>query len=165
MSLIFLLRHAKAVRAQPAISDYDRPLDDEGQESLDALSKTMRGSGSLPQRVVLSGSQRTRETAYGLLERLDAEIETIVDDTIYSGSAKEYLTAIHTHGDVDRLMLVGHNPSIEDLALKLCTRSDAQSLKLLNAGFPTAGLATISFDGPLNEVAYGSCVLKSFPLP
>lgn len=165
MSLIFLLRHAKAVRAQPAMSDYDRPLDDEGQKSLDALSKAMRSSGSLPQRVVLSGSQRTRETAYDLLERLGEEIETIVDDTIYSGGAKDYLTAIRTHGDVDRLMLVGHNPSIEDLALKLCARSDAQSLKRLNAGFPTAGLATISFDGPLKEVAYGSCVLKSFPLP
>ncbi|WP_343314159.1 histidine phosphatase family protein [Brucella sp. BE17] len=165
MSQIFLLRHAKAVRAKPAMTDYDRPLDDEGHKSLDALAIAMRAVGSLPKRVVLSGSRRTRETAYGLLERLGVEIETIVDDTIYSGGTRDYLTAIHAHGDVNDLMLVGHNPSIEDLALRLCDRGDGQSLQHLHTGFPTAGLATISVDGPLNEVAFGSCVLKSFPLP
>ncbi|MBA8819262.1 phosphohistidine phosphatase [Ochrobactrum sp. P6BSIII] len=147
------------------MKDYDRPLDAEGHAALDRLAAAMRATSLLPDRVVLSGSSRTRETAFGLLERLGVEVETVIDDEIYSGGAAEYLRSIRTHGDVETLMLVGHNPSMEDLALALCAKGDPDSLDRLHAGFPTAALATISFSGKLSDLSGEHGFLESFPQP
>lgn len=165
MSRLFLLRHAKAIWAKPAMKDFDRPLDEEGIASLDALANAMKSSGLLPDRIVLSASCRTRETASGLIERLGINVETIIDETIYSGGAAEYLRAIKNNSSSERLMLVGHNPSIEDLALALTGDGDPQSVARLEAGFPTAALATISFGGPLSGIAKKQGFLESFLIP
>jgi len=165
MSRLFLLRHARAVWAKPAINDFDRPLDEEGVSSLDRLAEAMKVSGLLPDKVVLSGSCRTRETAFGLIERLGLKVETIIDEAIYSGGPSEYMQAIRANAGSEQLMLVGHNPSIEDLTLALCGDGEASSLSRLEAGFPTAALATIRFDGPLSEIGRGEGFLESFPLP
>lgn len=165
MSRVFLLRHAKAIWAKPATKDFDRPLDEEGIASLDELAKAMTSSGLLPDRVVLSASCRTRETTSGLIERLGIDVETIVDETIYSGGAGEYLQAIKNNSGSGNLMLVGHNPSIEDLALALTGDGDPQSIKRLEAGFPTAALATITFDGPLSAIAPKQGFLEHFLIP
>lgn len=165
MSRLFLLRHAKAVWAKPAMNDFDRPLDEEGIYAVDKLAEAMKASGLLPDKVLLSGSCRTRQTAFGLIERLGIRVETIIDEAIYSGGPSEYMQAIRAAADSEQLMLVGHNPSIEDLTLALCGEGESSSLSRLEAGFPTAALATIRFDGPLFEIAPGKGFLESFPLP
>lgn len=165
MSRLFLLRHAKAIWAQPAMKDFDRPLDEEGKASLDELSKAMKLSGLLPDRIVLSASRRTRETAFGLLDRLGIDVEMIIDQTIYSGGAGEYLQAIKNNSSSGQLMLVGHNPSIEDLALALSGGGAPQSMAQLETGFPTAALATITFDSPLSGIALKQGFLESFLIP
>ncbi|WP_183650958.1 SixA phosphatase family protein [Brucella daejeonensis] len=164
MSRLLLLRHAKAIWPKPGMKDFDRPLDREGQSSLDRLAQAMKASSLYPDLVVLSGSCRTRETAFGLIERLEIEVPTVIDDTIYSGSAADYMKAVTKHRDAQRLMLVGHNPSMEDLALALCGNGMKDGLLKLRAGFPTAALATIVFEGPLSELEHGSGYLESFPL-
>ncbi|MBC8717442.1 histidine phosphatase family protein [Ochrobactrum sp. Marseille-Q0166] len=165
MSRLYLLRHAKAIWAKPGMKDFDRPLDEEGFASLDILAHAMKLSGLLPERIVLSGSCRTRETAAGLIERLEAHIDMVIDETIYSGGAGEYLQAIKNNSSSGQLMLIGHNPSIEDLTLALVRDGDPQSISRLEAGFPTAALATITFDYPLSEIARKQGFLTSFPLP
>lgn len=85
MSRLFLLRHAKAAWAKPGMKDFDRPLDEEGIASLMRLARSMKETGLFPDRVVLSASVRTCETAFGLIERLGIDVETIIDETIYSG--------------------------------------------------------------------------------
>lgn len=165
MSRLFLLRHAKAIWPKPAMKDFDRSLDEEGIASLDGLANVMKSSGALPDRIVLSASCRTRETAFGLIERLGFDVETVVDQTIYSGGAGEYLQAIKNNSSSEQLMLVGHNPSIEDLALALTGNGDQQSIARLEAGFPTAALATFRFDGPLSEIAQKQGFLESFVVP
>jgi len=112
MSRLLLLRHAKAAWAKPGMKDFDRPLDLEGKASLDRLARAIKAVELYPDLVVLSGSCRTRETAFGIVERLEIKVETVVDDTIYSGGAADYMQAIRKYGDVPTLMLVGHNPSI-----------------------------------------------------
>ncbi|MGC0052989.1 SixA phosphatase family protein [Brucella pituitosa] len=165
MSRLFLLRHAKAIWAKPAMKDFDRPLDEEGISSLNLLAEAMKTSKLFPDKVLLSASCRTRETASSLIERLGIDAEMIIDETIYSGGAGEYMQAIKKNADSDQLMLVGHNPSMEDLALALCGDGEPSSLSRLEAGFPTAALATINFDGPLSDIARGKGFLESFPLP
>lgn len=165
MSRLLLLRHAKAVWARPGMKDFDRPLDPEGKAELDRLSRIMKPMGLSPDLVVLSGSRRTRETALGIIDRLGIEVDTIVDDAIYSGGPADYMQAIRKHGDTATLMLVGHNPSIEDLALALCGDGNKDSLLKLRAGFPTAAIANITCPAPLSELERGSAYLESFILP
>lgn len=165
MSRLFLLRHAKAIWAKPSMSDFDRPLDDEGNSSLDRLAQSIKLSGVFPDKVLLSASCRTRETAFGLIERLGINVVTVIDETIYSGGPNEYMQAIRANADSGQLMLVGHNPSIEDLTLALCGDGEASSMSRLDAGFPTAALAIVRFDGPLSEIARGIGFLESFPEP
>lgn len=165
MSRLFLLRHAKAIWAKPAMKDFDRPLDEEGISSLNELAIAMKASNQMPGKVLLSASCRTRETAFGLIEQLRIDAKMIIDETIYGGGAGEYMQAIKNNADAEPLMLVGHNPSIEDLALALCGAGDPASVSRLDAGFPTASLATITFNGPLSEIARGKGFLESFPLP
>lgn len=165
MSRLFLLRHAKAIWAKPSMSDFDRPLDNEGNSSLDRLAEAMLSSGVLPEKILLSASCRTRETAFGLIKRLGINVETVIDETIYSGGPNEYMQAIRANAGSGQLMLVGHNPSIEDLALALCGDGEAASMSRLGAGFPTSALAIMRFDGPLSEIARGKGFLESFPLP
>jgi phosphohistidine phosphatase len=170
MSRLLLLRHAKAVWAKPGMKDFERPLDPEGHASLDRLAEAMKSVGLFPRRVVLSGAQRTRETAFGLIERLGVAVETVIDDGIYSGGAGEYMRAIRAQadagpGDAEPLMLVGHNPSMEDLALALCGDGERNAMTRLQAGFPTAALAAISFKSPLADIGPESGYLESFPLP
>jgi len=62
-------------------------------------------------------------------------------------------------------MLVGHNPSIEDLALALCSDGNQDSLLKLRAGFPTAALANITFPASLTDLERGAGYLESFILP
>ena len=165
MSRLLLLRHAKAMWAKPGMKDFDRPLDQEGKASLDRLARTMRSNGLYPDLVVLSGSSRTRETAYGIIERLEIDVETFIDDTIYSGGAADYMQSIRKHGDVPTLMLVGHNPSIEDLALALCGDGKKDASLKLHAGFPTAALANITFPASLSTLEPRAGYLESFILP
>ena len=164
MSRLLLLRHAKAAWAKPGMRDFDRPLDQEGKASLDRLARAMKSIELYPDQVVLSGSCRTKETAFGIIDRLEIEIETIIDDTIYSGGAADYMQAIRKHGNVQTLMLVGHNPSIEDLALALCGDGNKDGLLKLHAGFPTAALANIAFPASLKELERGAGYLDSFIL-
>ncbi|MFQ0814461.1 phosphohistidine phosphatase [Brucella anthropi] len=165
MSRLLLLRHAKAMWAKPGMKDFDRPLDQEGKASLDRLARAMKSIDLYPDLVVLSGSCRTRQTAYGIVERLGIGVETIIDDTIYGGGAADYMQAIRRHGDVPTLMLVGHNPSIEDLALALCGDGNKDGLLKLRAGFPTAALANITFPDLLDALEPGAGYLERFVLP
>ncbi len=165
MNRLFLLRHAKAAWAGPGMQDFDRPLEEAGLRSLDRLAQAMRADGVFPERLLVSAARRTRETALGLVERLGVTVETRIDDTLYSGGAGEYIAAIRRHGDVERLMLVGHNPSIDDLAQALSADGDGGALDRLRDGFPTAALATFAVAAPLTQLSQGAGFLESFPLP
>lgn len=165
MSRLLLLRHGKAAWTKPGMKDFDRPLDQEGKASLKRLAETMKSVNLIPDLVVLSGSRRTRDTAFGIIERLKIDVETVIDDTIYSGGAADYMHAINKHGNVPTLMLVGHNSSIEDLALALCSDGNKDGLLKLRAGFPTAALASIVFPASLGELRPGAGYLESFMLP
>ena len=165
MHRLFLLRHAKAAWAQPGMGDFDRPLDPAGKKSLPGLAAALIANHHLPDLVIISAARRTQETAFGLLNLLPNRIASEVDEEIYSGGAADYLKSIQRHGHVKNLMLVGHNPSIEDLTLALCQTGDPDSLDRLRAGFPTSGLAIIRHETAFSEMVPGSGYLESFPAP
>lgn len=165
MSQLLLLRHAAAVKAGFMTSDFDRPLAEKGHASLEMLANAISETKLFPDLILVSASCRTRETASILIKLLGRTIETIVDDTLYNGGTIEYMDTIKRHGDVDRLMLVGHNPTISDLALALTGEGAAHSISSLISGFSPSNMATISFETPLSDIKAKQGRLESFPLP
>ncbi|MGN6101540.1 MAG: SixA phosphatase family protein [Devosia sp.] len=140
---LLLLRHAKASHDRPG-ADRDRPLAPRGREAAAELGERMGGSGLVPRLVVCSPALRTRETLLGIMPALlplmpdDAVIR--LEGAFYGTHGPGYLSAIAgLGGRASPLLVVGHNPAIEDCANALLARP----APALGGGFPTAALAVL----------------------
>ncbi|MCB1417633.1 MAG: histidine phosphatase family protein [Notoacmeibacter sp.] len=164
MSRVYLLRHARAAFPQPGMRDFDRPLEKDADDEAESLGIAMRANGQRPESVVCSSARRTRETwshvAHGL--ELDPAMAEFSDD-LYCTDAAGYIDVIRSHKDKDSVMLVGHNPMLEELAFSLSGRGNGCGT--LGEGFATCGLAVIDFDEPLGNVAPGKGCLSLFMTP
>jgi phosphohistidine phosphatase len=106
----------------------------------------MRTAGLRPDLVLCSAARRTRDT-WALMAATLGEPRTTYLDEIYEAEAGVLLTAIRrAPADARRLMLVGHNPGLEELALDLIASDDHDGRQSLSDKFPTAALAVIDFD-------------------
>jgi phosphohistidine phosphatase len=165
MSKLFLLRHAKAAAALPGMRDFDRPLDERGVVDAKAVGARMKAKGFVPTRILCSSSRRTRETLENLLSSFPVNAETVFSDEVYSSDARQYLGLVRKHGDTQALLVIGHNPSTEELAAILADRSDKEALHLLMEGFPTAALACFEFAADMSAIEPYSGALLDFIRP
>lgn len=117
MKHLMLLRHAQA-HAEGLRADYDRQLTQKGQTQVLQLATGLSLSAEFPDLVIASSAVRTRMTAEILLSQLGLSNATLVlSDDLYLADCEQLLRTIYdVHGDVTRLMLIGHNPGISDLA-------------------------------------------------
>lgn len=160
LSRLYLLRHAKAAWAAPGMRDFDRPLDATGEADARATGTAMQRQGFTPDLTLCSGARRARETLSGIAEGADTG-RVLFLDCLYSEDAAGYLEAIRKHsGQVEALLVIGHNPMLEDLALALA--ATAPQSGPLSAGFPTSGLAVVDFHEPLSQAAPGKGTLIAF---
>jgi phosphohistidine phosphatase len=137
--LLLLLRHAKSSWADPSISDHDRPLNGRGRDAATLVGRHLRREGPRPELVLCSSATRTRRTLE-LLELRPPPV-ILVEDQIYAASAVDLLGRVREVPDrYATVLLVGHNPGVEDLARMLDRRGLAQVEK-----FPTGGLAVLAF--------------------
>ncbi len=143
MKQILLLRHAKSSHEIPQLKDFDRPLASRGQKDAPRMGNYLRNTGYLPGVIISSPAQRAKETTELCVEAAGLDEEIISwNDNLYYGTSQDYLEAINkAPKGVERIMLVGHNPMIEETANKLC--GDA------NIRVPTAAL--ICFEQPANK--------------
>lgn len=164
---LFLLRHALASWPSVGAKDFDRPLDPSGFTIIDELAETMAAEGQIPEAILCSAALRTSQTLERLQKQWDKTPILEFSDRLYSGSASDYLHAIQDFGylfeECQSLMLIGHNPSIEDLAFALAGNQSSIAFKRLRAGFPTAGLAVFDFDMPFTDIGPRKGQLISFP--
>ncbi|MEX0955864.1 MAG: histidine phosphatase family protein [Rhizobiaceae bacterium] len=163
MSRLLLLRHAKAVWAEPGERDFDRRLQRSGEADSRSIGAQMTDHGLLPDIVLCSTARRARETWQGVAEVIGPMEERVSYlDELYSSDATNYLEIARNAPAVEHVMLVGHNPMMEDLAETLSGSSDPAARAVLASGFPKSGLAVIAFDGPISEAAPGTGRLEAF---
>ena len=145
-----LLRHARAGWATPGMRDFDRPLTPAGIAECQRVGARMAAGGWQPVRVLCSGAARTRETLDRVRQRLPGEIgEVTFLDELYDSDATGYVALIAAHMGAGPLLVIGHNPMMEDLVTALPSQTHGEADPLPHGGFPTAGLAVLSFDGPV----------------
>lgn len=163
---LFVLRHVKSSWDDPGLDDHERPLAPRGQHALEILSSHMKSSGIAPELVLCSSSRRTRETLAGIA----VGGEHLIEPALYSASCDEVLTRLRELPDeVSTAMVVGHNPAVQVLVLRL-TNQDGAGLEdprrdAVKRKFPTGALATMSFQCAWNELAPGRARLEEFITP
>ncbi len=165
--ILYLLRHAKSSWADAASADHQRPLNARGREACRLLARHMDGRGIRPARVLCSSAARTRET----LQRIGAEMDWMPSvefiDMLYLAPIRVVLREIAARGgSAPSLMVVGHNPGLEELAERLTGERLIELRTDMARKFPTGALATLSFDiHDWREIAQGGGTLEHFVVP
>lgn len=162
-----LLRHAKSSWADPALDDFDRPLNQRGRASMVPLGLYIDEKRLRPDGILCSSAQRTRETLGLLLPWLHGEAVVRIERGLYLASADELLTRILRVDDgVSCLLMIGHNPGLEDLATLLAGTGDVFASTAMQEKFPTAALAVLDFDAPhWADIVPGKGELRAFITP
>jgi phosphohistidine phosphatase len=160
-SRLFLLRHAKAGWAEPGMRDFDRPLEPLGRTDADSIGMAMVSAGYIPELTLCSSAKRARETL-DWVARHTGNGRIVYTDQLYSTDAAGYVEFVGENADADQVLLVGHNPMMEDVAMALSGDGDPQARATLGSGFPTSALAVIRFPGKLAQVAPGKGYLEAF---
>lgn len=138
---LFLWRHAKAVPAGGKIEDFERPLAARGHRDAALIAKWLapRAATAL---VLCSPARRTRETLDALVEQLPQGCELRFMRALYLASPEQIADALRALPDsARRVVVIGHNPGIHQLALALVDSTALERERALGAGFPTAALA------------------------
>lgn len=147
MKSLTLLRHAKSSWDDPVARDFDRPLNPRGRRAARTVGKRMCADELAFDKVIASPARRVIETLEDVAQicRLSAPV---YDQRIYLASAETLLEIVRETDDaVESLLLVGHNPGLENLAL-LLTRPGGDGLRAeLELKYPTGTLAEIRFEG------------------
>ena len=129
------------------------------------MAEHLRRIEIAPELVLCSPSRRTRQTLTRIAAGLGQNADVQVELGLYAAAAADLLEVLHeVPDDVKSVMLIGHNPGVQDLALSLA-RGGSRDLRRLRSKFPTAALATLELNGSWRELAPGSADLVSFVKP
>ena len=162
MKRIYILRHAKAV-AKDA-EDFDRVLAPRGHAQMKVISTWLAERSERPELALVSPAARARET-WGLAGLPDVPV--VFDARIYEASPKTLLDVIRGAEETARtLVLVGHNPGLEDLAHKLVGSGPAGLRARIETKFPTAAIVAVDLEvESWGAVTFGAGRLTDFVTP
>lgn len=157
MRELILLRHAHAESAATGQDDHQRSLSATGQAEARAAGDWLREHGLRPERVLCSSALRTRQTLAALGDLGSTDVRE--EDAIYDASPGTLIALADAHGDAQRLLLVGHNPGLEQLAALLHSGQSGDY-----RGMPPAGIAVLEF-APDAAIEPGAARLSRFWWP
>jgi len=165
MHTLYLLRHAKSSWSDPTLPDQERPLAPRGRRDAKRVAKHLVRLGIEPDLVLCSSVRRTRETLELVRPAFGATTSVVLEAELYAATADELLERLHAVPDeVASVLLVGHNPGLQELAL-LLTSAGAE-LSQLEAKLPTAALATLAVaKATWRELSQGDAVLAALVAP
>jgi phosphohistidine phosphatase len=158
-----LLRHAKSDWGDASLPDHDRPLAKRGRKAAELVGEHLRTAGPSPDLVLCSPARRTRQT----VERMRLRgVEVRFVDRLYAASHEEILACVRdADPDSAAVLVVGHNPGLQDLAVELAGPDLGEQAVRLRERFPTGALAVFEIDGPWAALAPGRARLRSYTIP
>lgn len=163
MKQILLMRHAKSSWENPDLKDFDRPLAKRGLKDAPEMGKYLRRIKYKPGMVISSPAQRAKETTQLSMEAAKLDKEQIIwNEDVYFGSVRDYVAAIQSASDeYERIMLVGHNPLMENTAGILAGAEHKAAIRM-----PTAAIVCLeSFAESWETIAPGTCQIKWMMIP
>jgi phosphohistidine phosphatase len=150
MRRLMLLRHAKTETDAPSGRDQDRRLDDRGRNDAAEIGGWIATHPPFPDAVLVSTATRTLQTweiAWAAMKDFVPQPHLEQLPELYGADPLQILAAVRSASaaDAKRLMVVGHNPGMHELALALAGSGDAAGRKALAGNLPTSGLAVLDF--------------------
>ena len=143
---LWLLRHAKSSWDDPDLADEERPLAPRGERDAAAMARHLASSDVRPDLVLCSSGLRARQTLAAVLPSLGEQLEALIEAELYTFGAAGVLERLRRVGDdVASVMVIGHNPALEELALSLAPAG--RDRDRLAEKFPTCALAVIDLPG------------------
>jgi phosphohistidine phosphatase len=164
---IWLLRHAKSSLREAGQKDHERPLAPRGRKAAPQMGVVLRERGLIPELVLCSTALRTRQTWELVQEALGTPVTTSFMDRLYDAGPAQLLTVIRgVEEGIRHLLLVGHNPGLQELALQLAGSGSEADLDRLRNNLPTAGFVRLAFDeARWRDVRPGGGCLMTFLAP
>jgi len=170
MRQLLLLRHAKSSWDDPSLADHARPLNTRGRRAATAMAAAMQDLGLSPDVVMVSSARRTLQTLEAISPFPDSPLIEPMDD-LYLAPWPRMLDMLRQAPETARsVMLIGHNPGLQDLALALAGPAamagpSAVAARRMAEGFPTCALAEFTIATPWRDLAEGGGRLIRFMAP
>jgi phosphohistidine phosphatase len=143
MLRLMLLRHAKTERVKHGQHDRERKLAKRGRADAVNVARYMVSNGLVPDQVIISPARRTQETWALLAEAFSGGPNVVTDEHVYEASAEMLIDVIGKTHEGRSLLVVGHNPSLHDLAVQLISSGNTTAREQLSENLPTSGLVVI----------------------
>ena len=151
MRRLMLLRHSKTERAEPGERDRDRKLMKRGRADAPVIGTYMAHHGLVPDLALVSPATRTQETWTLVAGCFAKTPRATSDERIYNAHSDKLIGVIGDARKAHTLLVVGHNPSLHEVALALVASGDVEAREQLNEKLPTSGLVVI--DLPIDDWA------------
>lgn len=162
MKTLYILRHAKSDQSDPELRDFDRPLNKRGERDAPRIGEYLRKIKTLPQIIYASPALRAITTARMVAERsgFPGEIREVPEFYNFD-NLNVYIELIrNVPGELDCVMVVGHNPTLEMLTSELISNGE------MNIKLPTAGLVNLSLAiEQWKDLKPGTAVLNWMVIP
>lgn len=163
MKQILLLRHAKSSWDDPGLKDFDRPLAERGLRDAPLMGQFIKKAGYNPAAIFSSTATRAKQTSQLAMKAAGIDSDIIHwNEDLYYGSMSHYIDQIQAASDDhERIMLVGHNPIIENTAGILSGSEHKIAVRM-----PTAALVCLEcFAESWGDVSAGTCQIKWMMIP
>lgn len=149
MLTLTLLRHAKSDWSDDTLDDFDRPLAKRGLKAAPVIGRELKKRGPELDLILCSTSKRTHQTLDLVLQELPGQKAGIhyLDD-LYHALPDQILDLVRARADTaTHVMVVGHNPGLHVLALRLAHDAETELRAAMSRKFPTAAFAQFQFEG------------------
>lgn len=166
MAELLLLRHAKSDWGT-GLADHDRPLNDRGRKAAAAMGHYMQGEGLLPDLVICSTAVRARQTLACVTEAGQLQVAVQYEPALYGASASAILEVVRRDGGAaERLLLVGHNPGFQDVAIQFSEHARSEDARSIQTKYPTCALSVFRLrGGPVVDGIDGKAELIRYVTP
>lgn len=161
---LIVMRHAKSTWPL-GVSDLKRPLSNRGRRDAVVAGQVISSRLPRPQLLIVSPAERARQTLK-LVESALGPVPIEMDERLYGASWWDLLDVVRdAREDVATVMLLGHNPGLEDLVRQLAGSGNPEAVRHLGIKFPTSAIAVLCGNGSWRAWGPGSGFLRDLIVP
>ncbi|MFF2847335.1 SixA phosphatase family protein [Streptomyces sp. NPDC058001] len=162
---LIVLRHAKSAWPDD-VADHERPLAGRGRRDAPAVGRWLRAADNVPDLVICSTARRTRETWELVAPELDAAPQVVFEPRVYDASRHALADVLRATPESRRtVLLIGHQPGVQELVLSLAGGGDAEALAGARGKFATSAIAVLALPSTWARLTPGTAALTAFAVP
>lgn len=167
MKKLSLLRHAKSDWQDPATRDFDRPLNDKGKRVSHAVGQWVATQKICFDYIIASPAVRVRETLDYFIKGYGKKFDIDWDRKIYLASSATILDTVRGYDDeYDHILVVGHNPGIEDIIFDLVADDGSKNRNMVEKKYPTGAFSQLHLSCKhWSEIYENPAIFKIFMPP